>query len=79
MERHSLFCYRRKSSCCYSKEIHEEFQSQYSSWRNSIYHKVTAEEKRIAIKTTKAMDLKVAGVDTFLKGPLLLEVNSSRV
>ncbi|KVV14670.1 30S ribosomal protein S6--L-glutamate ligase [Flavobacterium sp. TMP13] len=41
--------------------------------------KVTAEEKRIAIKATKAMDLKVAGVDIIrsAKGPLLLEVNSS--
>ncbi|MGA9637796.1 30S ribosomal protein S6--L-glutamate ligase [Flavobacterium sp.] len=41
--------------------------------------KATAEEKRIAIKATKAMDLKVAGVDIIRssKGPLLLEVNSS--
>ncbi|PWA04350.1 30S ribosomal protein S6--L-glutamate ligase [Flavobacterium psychrotolerans] len=41
--------------------------------------KVTAEEKKIAIKAAKAMDLKVAGVDIIrsLKGPLLLEVNSS--
>lgn len=39
----------------------------------------TAEEKRIAIKAAKCMDLKVAGVDIIrsLKGPLLLEVNSS--
>ncbi|GEP51781.1 alpha-L-glutamate ligase [Flavobacterium noncentrifugens] len=39
----------------------------------------TAEEKRIAIKAAKAMDLKVAGVDIIRssKGPLLLEVNSS--
>lgn len=41
--------------------------------------KVTAEEKRIAIKAAKAMNLKVAGVDIIRssKGPLLLEVNSS--
>lgn len=41
--------------------------------------KVTSEEKRIAIKATKAMNLKVAGVDIIRssKGPLLLEVNSS--
>lgn len=41
--------------------------------------KVTAQEKRIAIKAAKAMDLKVAGVDIIRssKGPLLLEVNSS--
>jgi ribosomal protein S6--L-glutamate ligase len=40
---------------------------------------VTMEEKRIAIKAAKAMDLKVAGVDIIRssKGPLLLEVNSS--
>lgn len=41
--------------------------------------KVTSEEKKIAIKAAKAMDLKVAGVDIIRssKGPLLLEVNSS--
>ncbi|MBW3518008.1 30S ribosomal protein S6--L-glutamate ligase [Flavobacterium sp. NKUCC04_CG] len=41
--------------------------------------KVTAEEKKIAIKAAKAMNLKVAGVDIIRssKGPLLLEVNSS--
>ena len=41
--------------------------------------KPTIEEKKIAIKAAKAMDLKVAGVDIIrsAKGPLLLEVNSS--
>ena len=41
--------------------------------------KPTSEEKKIAIKAAKAMDLKVAGVDIIRssKGPLLLEVNSS--
>jgi ribosomal protein S6--L-glutamate ligase len=41
--------------------------------------KITPEEKKIAIKAAKAMDLKVAGVDIIrsTKGPLLLEVNSS--
>ena len=41
--------------------------------------KATAEEKRIAVKAAKAMNLKVAGVDIIrsAKGPLLLEVNSS--
>jgi ribosomal protein S6--L-glutamate ligase len=41
--------------------------------------RVTPEEKRIAIKAAKAMNLKVAGVDIIRssKGPLLLEVNSS--
>jgi ribosomal protein S6--L-glutamate ligase len=41
--------------------------------------KATMEEKKIAIKAAKAMNLKVAGVDIIRssKGPLLLEVNSS--
>lgn len=41
--------------------------------------KITPEEKKIALKAAKAMDLKVAGVDIIRssKGPLLLEVNSS--
>lgn len=41
--------------------------------------KVTPEEKKIAIRAAKAMNLKVAGVDIIrsAKGPLLLEVNSS--
>ncbi len=41
--------------------------------------KITPQEKKIAIKAAKAMDLKVAGVDIIRssKGPLLLEVNSS--
>ena len=41
--------------------------------------KPTADEKKIAIRAAKAMDLRVAGVDIIRssKGPLLLEVNSS--
>jgi ribosomal protein S6--L-glutamate ligase len=41
--------------------------------------KATPEEKKLAIKATKAMGLHVAGVDIIRssKGPLLLEVNSS--
>ena len=41
--------------------------------------RATMEEKKIAIKAAKAMNLKVAGVDIIRssKGPLLLEVNSS--
>lgn len=41
--------------------------------------KISAEEKRVALKAAKAMDLQVAGVDIIRssKGPLLLEVNSS--
>lgn len=41
--------------------------------------KATPDEKKIAIRAAKAMNLKVAGVDIIrsAKGPLLLEVNSS--
>jgi ribosomal protein S6--L-glutamate ligase len=41
--------------------------------------KITAEERRMAIKATKILGLNVAGVDIIRsnKGPLLLEVNSS--
>jgi len=41
--------------------------------------KPTTDEKKIAIRAAKAMDLRVAGVDIIrsAKGPLLLEVNSS--
>lgn len=41
--------------------------------------KITAEEKKLAIKAAKVMGLKVAGVDFIRskKGPLLLEINSS--
>jgi ribosomal protein S6--L-glutamate ligase len=41
--------------------------------------KVTAEEKKIAIKATKIMGLKVAGVDIIRSknGPKILEINSS--
>lgn len=41
--------------------------------------RITAEERKLAIKATKAMGLQVAGVDIIRssKGPLLLEVNSS--
>lgn len=41
--------------------------------------KITAEERRIAVRAAKIMGLKFAGVDLLrsAKGPLLLEVNSS--
>ncbi len=41
--------------------------------------KISADEKRLAIKATRVLGLKVAGVDLIRsnKGPLLLEVNSS--
>ena len=41
--------------------------------------RITADERRLAIKAAKALDLTVAGVDIIRsnRGPLLLEVNSS--
>ncbi|MDI9311607.1 MAG: 30S ribosomal protein S6--L-glutamate ligase [Limnohabitans sp.] len=56
-----------------------EFRANIHMGGTASVIKVTAEEKRIAIKAAKAMDLKVAGVDIIRssKGPLLLEVNSS--
>ncbi len=56
-----------------------EFRANIHLGGSASVVKVTDEEKRIAIKAAKAMDLKVAGVDIIRssKGPLLLEVNSS--
>lgn len=56
-----------------------EFRANIHQGGTAELVKVTLEEKRIAIKAAKAMDLKVAGVDIIRSknGPLLLEVNSS--
>ncbi|MEO8515158.1 MAG: 30S ribosomal protein S6--L-glutamate ligase [Flavobacterium sp.] len=56
-----------------------EFRANIHLGGSATVIKATPEEKRIAIKAAKAMDLKVAGVDIIrsAKGPLLLEVNSS--
>ena len=56
-----------------------EFRANIHMGGTASIVKPTAEEKRIAIKAAKAMDLRVAGVDIIRssKGPLLLEVNSS--
>jgi ribosomal protein S6--L-glutamate ligase len=56
-----------------------EFRANIHLGGSASVIKPTIEEKRIAIKAAKAMDLKVAGVDIIRssKGPLLLEVNSS--
>lgn len=56
-----------------------EFRANIHLGGTATVIKATSEEKRIAIKAAKAMDLKVAGVDIIRssKGPLLLEVNSS--
>ncbi|MGV3696454.1 30S ribosomal protein S6--L-glutamate ligase [Flavobacterium sp.] len=56
-----------------------EFRANVHMGGTATVIKPTSQEKRIAIKAAKAMDLKVAGVDIIRssKGPLLLEVNSS--
>lgn len=56
-----------------------EFRANIHMGGTASVVKVTPDEKKIAIKAAKAMDLKVAGVDIIRssKGPLLLEVNSS--
>lgn len=56
-----------------------EFRANIHMGGTASVVKVTADEKKIAIKAAKAMNLKVAGVDIIRssKGPLLLEVNSS--
>ena len=56
-----------------------EFRANIHMGGTASIVKPTAEEKKIAIKAAKAMDLRVAGVDIIRssKGPLLLEVNSS--
>ncbi len=56
-----------------------EFRANIHLGGTATVIKASSEEKKIAIKATKAMGLKVAGVDIIRssKGPLLLEVNSS--
>lgn len=56
-----------------------EFRANIHLGGTAAVIKPTVEEKKIAIRAAKAMDLKVAGVDIIRssKGPLLLEVNSS--
>ncbi|MGC4039562.1 MAG: 30S ribosomal protein S6--L-glutamate ligase [Flavobacterium sp.] len=56
-----------------------EFRANIHMGGTASVIKPTPEEKKMAIKAAKAMDLRVAGVDIIRssKGPLLLEVNSS--
>ena len=56
-----------------------EFRSNLHQGGTATKVKITAEEKRLAIKSAKAFNLSVAGVDIIRsnKGPLVLEVNSS--
>jgi ribosomal protein S6--L-glutamate ligase len=56
-----------------------EFRSNIHMGGTAKKVKITSEERRLAIKAAKILDLTVAGVDIIRsnKGPLLLEVNSS--
>ena len=56
-----------------------EFRSNIHQGGSAHKVKITAEERRLAIKASKIFNLDVAGVDIIRsnKGPLLLEVNSS--
>ena len=56
-----------------------EFRANIHQGGSASKIKVTAEERKLAIKAAKILDLPVAGVDIIRsnKGPLLLEVNSS--
>jgi len=56
-----------------------EFRANIHMGGSASLVKITAEERKVAIKAAKTMNLKVAGVDIIRgqNGPLLLEVNSS--
>lgn len=56
-----------------------EFRSNLHQGGKASRIKITPEERRLAVKASKALNLTVAGVDIIRsnKGPLLLEVNSS--
>ncbi|MDX1363608.1 30S ribosomal protein S6--L-glutamate ligase [Arenibacter latericius] len=56
-----------------------EFRANLHQGGSASVIKITAEERRLAIKAAKVLNLAVAGVDIIRsnKGPLLLEVNSS--
>ncbi|MCW1953768.1 MAG: 30S ribosomal protein S6--L-glutamate ligase [Flavobacteriia bacterium] len=56
-----------------------EFRANIHQGGKASIVKITAEERKLALKATKVLNLAVAGVDIIRsnKGPLLLEVNSS--
>jgi ribosomal protein S6--L-glutamate ligase len=56
-----------------------EFRANLHQGGTASKAKITAEERRIAVRAAKAMGLSVAGVDMIRseRGPLVLEVNSS--
>ena len=59
--------------------IDDDFRSNLHQGGKATKVKLTAEEKEVAIKAAKAMNLSVAGVDIIRSqhGPRVLEVNSS--
>lgn len=61
------------------QSLHPEFRSNLHRGGEATKIKLTPQEKAIALKAAKILDLKVAGVDLLRSknGPLLLEVNSS--
>ncbi len=61
------------------KAAADEFRANLHQGGTATIAKVTPEERKLAIKAAKTMDLMVAGVDIIRssRGPLLLEVNSS--
>ncbi|MDO6425111.1 alpha-L-glutamate ligase, partial [Saccharophagus degradans] len=56
-----------------------EFRANIHQGGSASIVKITPEEKKLALKSAKILNLPVAGVDLIRsnKGPLLLEVNSS--
>ena len=56
-----------------------EFRANVHQGGTASVVRITSEERKLALKATKALNLAVAGVDIIRsnKGPLLLEVNSS--
>ena len=56
-----------------------EFRSNIHMGGKASVIRITAEERKLAIKAAKVLDLPVAGVDIIRsnKGPMVLEVNSS--
>lgn len=61
------------------KAAEGEFRANLHQGGSATVTKITGDERLLAVRATKAMGLKVAGVDIIrsAKGPLILEVNSS--
>lgn len=61
------------------QSLDDDFRSNLHKGGEGTSIKLTAEEKRIAVRAAKAMGLHIAGVDLMrsTRGPLVLEVNAS--